>query len=294
MDIAQLRYFISVAQTLNFTEAARRAGVTQPLISHHIVELEKQLGGKLFLRDRHKVTLTEAGKRFLPSAVELVELADKASFQFRQDQQGQSGHLSVMSLTTSSAVLSETLAAFAARYPDITVDIDVTPGQKQIMAMNDNKYDFHFAALEMVPVGETYEYVITHSDCLCVVFPSSHPLAGAALDFAALRDERFISIAPSDGPALYDRMREVCRARGYEPNVVYQYDRVEAVILAVGAGLGISILPEALSRVFYAENVTFRRIPGEDTARPYVAAWRKNATNPAVTLFVDTLRELFG
>lgn len=294
MDITQLRYFISVAQTLNFTEAARRAGVTQPLISHHIVELEKQLGGKLFLRTRHQVALTDAGRRFLPAAMELVDLADKAMFRFRQDQLGQAGHLSIMSLTTSSAVLSKALAAFAARYPDITVDINVAPGRRQITAMNDNRYDFHFAAQEMVPVGETYDYVVTHSDSLCVVFPAEHPLANEPLDFARFRDERFISIAPSDGPALYDWMWAVCRARGYEPNVVYQYDRIEAVVLSVGAGLGISILPEALSRVFYAENVVFRPIPGEDTVRPYVAAWRKNATNPAAALFVDTLRELYG
>ncbi len=160
--------------------------------------------------------------------------------------------------------------------------------------MNDNKYDFHFAALEMVPVGETYDYVVTHSDSLCVVFPTNHPLASQPLDFAALKDERFISTAPSDSPAMYDRVREVCQARGYIPNVVYQYDRVEAVVLSVGAGLGISILPEALSRVFYAENVTFKRIPGEDSVRPYVVAWQKNLTNPAAALFVETVRELFG
>ena len=63
MDITQLKYFITVARTLNFSEAARRMGVTQPLISHHVNELEKQLGGKLFTRSRHKVTLTEAGER---------------------------------------------------------------------------------------------------------------------------------------------------------------------------------------------------------------------------------------
>ena len=294
MDITQLRYFITVARTLNFSEAARRLEVTQPLVSHHIVELEKQLGGKLFTRSRHKVTLTDAGERFLPAATELVELADKAVFQFRQDQKGSRGHLSVTSLTTSSAVLAAVLAEFSAKYPDITVDIDVTPGQKQILAMNEHKYDFHFAALEMVPVGKTYDYLVTHSDHLCLVFPANHPLAEMPLDFELLGAERFISIAPSDGPALYERMREVCRARGYEPNVVYQYDRVEAVVLAVGAGLGISILPEALSRVFYAENVRFRRIPGEDTARPYVAAWRRESSNPAAALFVETLKALFG
>ncbi len=293
MDVTQLRYFITVAQTLNFSEAARRLGVTQPLISHHVVELEKRLGGKLFLRSRHKVTLTEAGARFLPAARQIVELADKAAFQFRQDLQGGRGHLAITSLTTSSAVLSAALARFSAKYPDITVDIDVTPGQKQIMAMNDDLYDFHFAAKEMLPVGGGFDYVVTHSDHLCLVFPANHPLAEMPLDFSRLERERFISIAPSDGPALYDRMREVCRARGYKPNVVYQYDRVESVVLAVGAGLGISILPEALSRVFYAENVRFCRIPGEDTARPYVAAWRKDSSNPAAALFVETIRELF-
>ena len=146
----------------------------------------------------------------------------------------------------------------------------------------------------MIPVGKSYDFLITHSDHLCLVFPANHPLAELPLDFARLDRERFICIAPPDAPALYDRMREVCRARGYEPNVVYQYDRVEAVVLAVGAGLGISILPEALSRVFYAENVRFRRIPGEDTARPYVAAWRRDASNPAAARFVDTLRALLG
>jgi DNA-binding transcriptional LysR family regulator len=293
MDITQLRYFVTVAQTLNFSEAARRIGVTQPLVSHHIVELEKQLGGKLFLRNRHKVSLTEAGKRFFPAAVELVELADKAVFQFQQDQQGLSGHLSITALTTSSAVLSECLAAFAARYPDITVDIDVTPGQKEVIAMNDNRYDFHFVALEMLPVGEEYDYVVTHSDHLCLVFPSNHPLADAPLDFGLLEDERFISVAPSDNPSLHERVQRVCQARNYHPNLVYQYDRVEAAVLSVGAGLGISILPEALSRVFYAENATFRRIPGQDTARPYVVAWRKESTNPAAALFVETVKGLF-
>lgn len=293
MDMTQLRYFITVANTLNFTEAARRLGVTQPLVSHHIVELEKQLGGKLFLRSRHKVSLTEAGRRFLPQAAELVELADKAVFRFRRAQAGASGHLSISSLTTSSAVLAESLAAFAAKYPDITVDIDIGPGRR-MGAIDERKYDLYFTPLEMMPAGDGYEYLVTHSDCLCLVFPSNHPLAHAPLDFARLGQERFISIAPSDSPALYERALEVCQVRGCAPNIVYQYDRVEAVVLAVGAGLGVSILPEALSRVFFAENVTFRRIPGEDAARPYVVAWGREMTNPAAALFVDTVRALFG
>ena len=79
MDINQLKYFISVAQTLNFSEAARRNGLSQPAISHHIGELEKQLGCQLFVRSRRSVTMTDQGREFLPYAADMVETAEKAA-----------------------------------------------------------------------------------------------------------------------------------------------------------------------------------------------------------------------
>ena len=84
MDINQLRYFISVAQTLNFSEAARRNGLTQPSISHHISELEKQLGTRLFVRDKRSVSLTDTGRAFLPSALEIVELAHSSEMKLKK------------------------------------------------------------------------------------------------------------------------------------------------------------------------------------------------------------------
>jgi DNA-binding transcriptional LysR family regulator len=151
MDISQLKYFISVVETLNFTEAARRNGLTQPAISHHISELEKYLGSKLFIRNRRSVTLTEAGHKFLPYAVEMIEIADKAAFQVRQMEEGFKGQISIAALTTSSVVLSRCLSAFSSRYPDINIDINFTSGRSQVIAMNKDKFDFHFAVKEIVP-----------------------------------------------------------------------------------------------------------------------------------------------
>ena len=82
---------------------------------------------------------------------------------------------------------------------------------------------------------------------------------GGAAGFSKLEGDGSLPFRV-DGPALYDNC-EGCAARGYKPNITCQYDRAEAVLLSVGAGLGISIIPEAL-RVFYAENVSFTRIPG--------------------------------
>lgn len=294
MDINQLKYFISVAQTLNFSEAARRNGISQPAISHHIGEMEKQLGCRLFERTRRSVAMTEQGREFLPYAVDIVETAEKAAFQLRQREKGVGGHVSIAALTTSSQVLSRCLARFAECYPEISVDIAFTSGRSQVIAMNEAKYDFHFAVREMVPNGETFDYVISNTDHLCVAFPADHPLAGEELDFSKLKGERFIAVSESDGPALYGEIMKVCRSRHYAPNVFYKYDRAEAVLLSVGAGMGISIIPEAISKVFYAENVVFKRIEGEDALRTYVVAWHKELLNPAAKRFLETVREVTG
>lgn len=294
MDINQLKYFISVAQTLNFSEAARRNGLTQPSISHHINELEKQLGCKLFIRDKRSVTLTDAGRAFLPSALEIIEISHKAALELAGMEQGKGGRISIAALTTSSVILSQCLTAFSAAYPDIIVDINFTSGRSQALIMGEEKYDVHFAVEEMVPVGETFECIRAHTDRLCLALPKNHPLADAkAADFSLLTDERFIACSQNDGPALYNQIMRVCEARGYQPKITCQYDRAEAVLLSVGAGLGISIIPEALSHVFYSENVAFVPIEGEDVCRNYVIAWRKNIKNPGVSLLIDIAKELF-
>lgn len=293
MDINQLKYFISVAQTLNFTEAARRNGITQPSISHHIVELERQLGCQLFIRSRRSVSITEQGRAFLPYAIEIVDTAEKAAFQLQKFESGSMGHVTIASLTTSSQILSRCLEVFSARYPDITIDINFTSGRSQVLAMNEAKYDFHFAVEEMIPGGDSFESLNTETDRLCVAFHDSNPLANEPLDFSKLRDQRFIAVSESDGPALYKEIVKVCHTRGYRPKTFHQFDRAEAVLLSVSAGLGISIIPEALTKVFYADHCIFKRIEGDDALRRYVVAWRRDISTPASKLFLDVVKELY-
>jgi len=297
MDINQLKYFISVAQTLNFSEAARRNGLTQPSISHHIGELEKQLGVCLFIRDKRSVVLTDAGRTFLPNAVEIVELTQKSILQLGKMDAGQQGTLTIAALTTCSSVLSRCLTAFAAAYPDVTVDIHYTSGRTQSLIMNEDRYDVHFAAVEMVPTGSTFSYIALGTDRLCVALAGNHPLCRVfdekGVDFPLLAGERFIACSQNDGPALYRNIMDVCAARGYAPNITCQHDRAEAILLSVGAGLGISVIPETLQEVSYAENVRLYPIAGDDALRHYVMAWRRAITNPAVELFVRTASAIY-
>ena len=174
------------------------------------------------------------------------------------------------------------------------VDINFNSGRSQVIVMNEAKYDFHFAVREMVPAGDTFESIVSYIDHLCVAFPSNHPLAEKPLDFSKLANERFIGVSEGDSPALYNTIMNVCTARGYTPNIVCQFDRPEAVLFSVGTGMGISIIPEAFSKVFYSENVSFTRVPGEDAVRTYVVAWHKNITSTAARHFLDVVREVIA
>ena len=295
MDMNQLNYFISVAQTLNFTEAAKRNGITQPSISHHINELEKQLGARLFLRDRRSVTLTDAGREFLPYAMEIVETAQDAICRVKQTEDGSKGHISIAAVTTASETLSKCLSAFARQYPDILVDINFTTGRGQSITMNENKYDFYFAMKDMMPTGETFDYLISNVDQLCLTLPKGHPMAGQPIDFTKLKDERFISISEAEGPALYAQIKKVCEAMDYAPKITNRYDTAETVLLAVGAGLGISILPQAITKVFFSDNVEAIPILNADCAgRTYVVAWHRQSVNPTANLFLEVVKEVLG
>ena len=164
MDILQLKYFISVAQTLNFSEAARRNYISQPSISHHINELERQLGARLFVRSSHNVQLTSAGREFLPYAMQIVETAQQAALRVRQCGGGERGQLAISGVTTASEAVSRCLSVFSKKYPEVLVDVAFTSGIDQVMSMQEGKYDFHFTLEDMVPKGKTWEYLVSHTD----------------------------------------------------------------------------------------------------------------------------------
>ena len=145
----------------------------------------------------------------------------------------------------------------------------------------------------MMPTGETFDYLISNVDMLCLALPKGHPMAGKPLDFSKLKDERFICISEAEGPALYAQIKEVCDAMGYEPKVTNHYDTAETVLMAVGAGLGISILPQAITKVFFADNV--EAIPLSNIAgagRTYVVAWHRQSVNPTAALFLSVIEEV--
>lgn len=113
MELRVLRYFLAVAREENITRAARLLHLSQPTLSRQLMQLEEELGVKLFLRTRHHISLTEEGYLLKRRAEEIITLADRTSYELSQDGHKLSGTIAIGSgELQSSAWLSGLIASF--------------------------------------------------------------------------------------------------------------------------------------------------------------------------------------
>ena len=120
MELRVLRYFLTVAQEENITKAAALLHVTQPTLSRQLMQLEEELGSKLFRRSQYRVILTDAGMLLRRRAQEIVELADKTEREFAQSEEELSGEIAIgCGETQSMTFLSQHIRSFRSLYPKV-------------------------------------------------------------------------------------------------------------------------------------------------------------------------------
>lgn len=123
MELRVLNYFLMVAREENITKAARLLHITQPTLSRQLMQLEEELGVKLFQRSNHRIMLTEQGMLLKRRAQELVSLAEKTKQELSQEEQ-LNGEISIGSGEyQNSRLLSEILAEFHQKNPDVQFDL---------------------------------------------------------------------------------------------------------------------------------------------------------------------------
>lgn len=133
MELRHLRYFIAVAECLNFTRAARQMGVAQPPLSVQIRRLEEELGTPLFARSNRKVTLTPAGAAFLPDARRILATADEAVRDFQDEVAGRAGLLRIVGDPSAlSERVSKRLRKFARKHRGLRLSVELIDNQTNI------------------------------------------------------------------------------------------------------------------------------------------------------------------
>lgn len=176
MELRQLRYFVKSAERENFTLAAQDCFVVQSTLSQQIKQLEQDLKVPLFDRVGKRVSLTEAGRAFLPFARQMVEMAEQGRQQL-QDLEGlKTGKLKVGATYGLSVLLTKALQRFCPAYPKIRFDIRFERADELIGLLLDREIDFALT-FNLQHHDDRLEQIPLFSSRICVVVAEGHPLA---------------------------------------------------------------------------------------------------------------------
>jgi DNA-binding transcriptional LysR family regulator len=261
MDFRQLRYFVAVAEELNFSRAAERLNISQPPLSIQIKAMEEELGATLLARTRHNVALTQAGKLLLDHARTALQELDRASDLVRRAGRGEAG-LIRMGFVDSVPMLdlfSHLLAGFNQRYPNVRIDLHNMSTSRQISALALGEIDVGFIRpSQQCRPGPALRVHTVSTDRLKLFLPARHTLSCEAgpVSIRALRDQDFIGITAGSGCGVHDFTMRACSAAGFVPRVVQETHDLRTVLWLVAAGLGIALLPECYDRAGVANIVS--------------------------------------
>ncbi len=247
MEIHQLRYFCAVAETGSFTRAAEREQVAQPSLSQQVIKLEEELGVRLFDRLGRTVRLTDMGQIFLPRARVILNELKAAKEEVADKQFSPSGPVSVGVIPTIAPYFLPTrMNSFCRKYPDasITVFEDITA-----RLMDRLRAGLIDLAIMALPVrGHDLECFPLRTERLFAILPKDHKLSRKpSVLLRELRQEAFLLLR--DDHCFRETAMEVCKRARILPRVIFESGQFSSILAMVGAGLGISIVPEmALER----------------------------------------------
>ena len=242
MELHQLRYFCAVVDTGSFSRAAEQSHVSQPSLSQQILKLEDELGARLFDRLGRSVRLTELGATFLPRARAVLAELEAVRGEIVESKGSLGGSVTVGVIpTVAPYYLPPLLTSFSRSFPQsrLTVVEEITP----VLLERLRAATIDIAILALPIRGHEFHSVPLLSEPLFAVVPKDHPLAGKrSVSLRDLRSESFLLLR--DGHCFRETSVAACQRARLNPRVVFESGQFSSLVNMVGAGMGVSIVPE--------------------------------------------------
>ena len=243
MELRQLKYFIKVAETLSFSEAARGLYVTQSTLSQQVKQMEEELGTQLFLRSSHCVALTEAGQELLPYARKTIYEAEMCVTRIADLNRLQAGALNIGVTYSFSPILTETLITFMKLYPRIKLNILYKPMSELMDFLRQREVDFVLAFKPTHPLDGIESHILFQNYLSAIVRPT-HSLASK--EKITLEDlERYDLALPSRGLQARNAFEHVSASYQRTFRVRVELNEVNILLKLIRQTELVTVLSEA-------------------------------------------------
>ena len=294
MELRHLRYFVAVAEELNFTRAAEKLHLAQPSLTRQIHNLEQELGVRLLNRTKAVVTLTEEGRSFLVDAKRLVAQSLESMHAVQRLSRGETGQLNVGYLSKLNFdLLPGTLLEFTRACPEIAVNLfDMSPAE-QIRALEARKIDLGLVGVRPPEHHKSqanslvWESIGQHE--LVVVLPAGHELAkNKRIKLEELKPLFFVAMSETTHPGSHAWLCSVCQKAGFTPRILQEVELESDLLRFVADGFGVTLSREQIKRLPHP-GVVFRRL-AEPLRADYWITWHEGNRSKSLHAYVQIIK----
>jgi DNA-binding transcriptional LysR family regulator len=286
IDSRHLRYFVAVAEELNYRKAAERLHMAQPALTRQIQAMETAMGVQLFERDKRHVALTAGGRAALDRSRQVLQDINDMFLATQRAAKGEIGSLRVGFISfVAYEYLPKILKAFREQYSDVGIELHEFLVMQQFEMLLDGRIDV--AVLRPLYKDSRINTRTIVRSRFVAALPAAHPLLRKkSIRMEDLSGEAFVSLPKQLGPSFYAQIMGFCSGAGFIPSVVHEASDAQAVVGLVGAGMGVAVVPESVAKL-NTIGVDYRFVTGLPVKAEIVLAWRVENTSEVLKHFIQ-------
>lgn len=296
MELRHIRYFLAVADEMNFTKAAAKLNIAQPPLSRQIQDLEAELGVKLFNRKPHLLELTEEGVFFKEYANRVIHIVERATDDIREMHDGLQGMLYLASVEGHGPhMFAQWISAFSKAYP--RVEYNLWNGSTDDVVNRISKGLCEFGIITEPYNGEGLEAIQIYKEPWVAIISKEHPLATKKKETLTFRELAPYDLIIPNRQARTPEIKKWFTTAGCEAKIKCKIAHTLSAYELTKQGVGIAIYPESIKDSIDKTEVCTKRLTKPDVYASYLLVWDKNrplskVANEFLNMVRDTLEVL--
>ncbi|MCM3706614.1 MULTISPECIES: LysR family transcriptional regulator [Cytobacillus] len=276
MDLRQLKYFITIVEEGQITLAAKKLNMAQPPLSQQLINIEKELGTKLLIRNGRTLELTEAGEVLYKKGKKHLYNFDDIITEVKETGGGLRGTLNIGTAISCICYLPERIHHFQEHYPHITFKIwEGDPFRLSDYILN---RQIELAIVRSPIEKKNFSYISIEEEHFVCIMPNKWPLGrkSSSVTLEELSTLPLVALHRVNGEGIYEMLLEEFVKRGLQPKIVAESPNITILLSLVESGVGAAILPLSASTSYSRDNLKVLSINDCHLTTGTYAIWLKN------------------